>query len=107
MAQIADTLRILRAVADVSDAYADRADGETGPPPTVDAIAAHLLLANDSDRGDLEESLYAYSQLETPLVDVVSAKGEPTHYVLTDAGIAMVAAADAEPLVDADPDDAP
>ena len=89
-------LRILRAVADVSDAWG--AETDQGPPPTVDAIATKLELATESDRADLEESLHAYSQLEEPLVDVISAKGQPPHYVLTEAGIAFLAAAD-------DPDD--
>lgn len=88
-------IRILRAVADVSDAWGNKADGTVdGPPPTLDAIAKALELVSESDIGDLEESLHAYSQAETPLVDVVSAKGSPVHYVLTEAGIDLVAAAD-------------
>lgn len=94
-------LRILRAVADVGDAHA--AETNPGPIPSLEAIAIHLELATDSDRGDLEESLHAYSQLEEALVEVVSVKGEPPTYVLTEAGLAMVAEADA---ADADGDDA-
>lgn len=87
-------LRILRAVADVSDAWGTANDTSSGNPrPTVDAIAQHLGLATESERADLEESLHAYSQLEPPLVDVVTVKGQPAHYVLTEAGIALVAEA--------------
>jgi hypothetical protein len=85
-------LRILRAVADVSDRHADEQD--PGPIPSLEAVAAHLELASDGDRGDLEESLYSYAQLDEPLVEIVSVKGEPVTYVLTEAGLALVAAAD-------------
>lgn len=85
-------LRILRAVADVSDAWGGATD--PGEPPTLDAIARKLELASESDRGDLEESLYAYAQLDVPLVEIDSGKGKPTQYVLTEAGIALVEEAD-------------
>lgn len=95
-------IRILRAVADVSDRWG--AEEPEGPPPTLDAIAKALELVTESDIGDLEESLYAYSQAEEPLVEVVSVKGEPVQYVLTDAGIALLG--DAEADAEADGDDA-
>lgn len=114
-------LRILRAVADVSDAHA--AEIDPGPAPTLDAIAKQLELVSETDIGDLEDSLYSYSQLEAALVEVVSVVGEPVTYVLTDAGIDMVGADDDDPTGepelladeldsretadDADPDDAP
>jgi hypothetical protein len=86
-------IRILRAVADVSDAHANEID--PGPPSSLDAIAAHLELATEGDRSDLEDSLYGYANLEEPLVEIVSTKGSPPTYVLTEAGLDMVAAADA------------
>lgn len=85
-------LRILRAVYDAGAARV--ADINPGPPPTLDVIAARLELATESDRGDLEHRLYHYSQLEEPLVSVLSAKGSPVEYALTDAGEAMVAEAE-------------
>lgn len=87
-------LRILRAVADVDDAW--EGGDRDGPAPTLDAIARKLELASESDRGDLEESLYAYAQLEEPLVEIDSGKGQPTTYGLTEAGIGLVAEADAK-----------
>lgn len=93
-------LRILRAVYDllVEAGVADE-KGEPAPPITLDAIAARLEIANESDRGDLEESLYGYSQTDPPLVKVISEKGSPVTYVLDTAGLDMVDVADAvEPL---------
>lgn len=97
-------LRILRAVFDVCEAHVD-AD-PPGPPSTLDAIAQNLELATESDRADLEESLHAYSQLEEPLVEILSAKGSPVEYVLTEAGDALVDEAEEDDaVVDvADPD---
>lgn len=86
-------LRILRAVFDVGAERVDEAN--PGPPPTLDVIALRLELANESDRADLEDSLYGYSQLAEPLVDILSAAGSPVEYALTPAGEKAVE--DAEP----------
>jgi hypothetical protein len=99
-------LRILRAVVKDVD---PEIDVELIVWPSLDEIAITLELASESDRGDLEESLYAYSQLEAPLVEILSVKGEPVRYALTPAGFELVAAAtdapeDDEDDADADPD---
>lgn len=96
-------LRILRAVYDLlTEAGVADEKGETFPPLTLDAIAARLELASESDRGDLEESLHAYSQADPPLVKVISAKGSPVTYVLDTGGFDLVDEADvkgeAEPI---------
>jgi hypothetical protein len=87
-----DTLRlhILRAVADVSDTHANEID--PGPPSTLSVIAEYLERTTESDISDLEDALYGYA--EQGLVEVVRVKKEPPTYVLTEAGIAAVAAAD-------------
>jgi hypothetical protein len=99
-----DTLRIriLRAVADVSDAHA--AEIDPGPPSSLDAIAAHMDIVNESERADLEDALYGYAGLDEPLVELVSVKGSPLTYVLTEAGIAAVAAADEAAAAEDEPD---
>ena len=94
-------LRILAAVAANVDAETEAVLIQW---PTLDEIATALELASESDRDDLEESLYAYSQLETPLVDVVSVKGEPVRYALTPAGAAILAQAESGDDEDADDD---
>jgi len=93
-------LRILRAVADVDDAWGAGEPGSTdgAPPPTLDAIARKLELVSESDIGDLEESLYTYAQADPLLVEIISEKGQPPQYTLTDAGNAMVDDAPAEPI---------
>jgi hypothetical protein len=93
-------LRILRAVADVSDVHAE---DPPGPPPTVDAIARHLELVAEQDISDLEDALYTYA--EQGLVEAVTTKRQPKTYVLTEEGIAIVAAADAEDAEDEPSDD--
>lgn len=97
-------LRILTAVFDVCEAHVE-AD-PPGPPSTLDAIAQKLELATEHERGDLEESLYAYSQLDEPLVEILSAPGSPVEYVLTEAGDALVDEAEDQDAGDddADPD---
>jgi hypothetical protein len=99
-----DTLRIriLRAVADVSDAHA--AEIDPGPPSSLDAVAKHMDIVNESERADLEDALYGYAGLEEPLVELVSLKGSPLTYVLTEAGIAAVAAADEAAAAEDEPD---
>jgi hypothetical protein len=89
-------LRILRAVADVSDRHADEHD--PGPPSSLDAVAAELERVSESERSDLEDALYGYR--EQGFVEIVSTKGVPPTYVLTEAGLALVAAADEEADVD-------
>ena len=96
-------LRILRAIYDVGAERVDEVE-EPGPPPTLDAIAIRLELATESDRSDLEESLYAYSQLDEPLVSVLTAAGAPVEYVLTEAGEALVMAADEDEPDEGDDD---
>jgi hypothetical protein len=91
-------LGILRAVADVNAAWSVETDD--GPPPTLDAIAARLGTEGESDRADLEDTLYGYAGGEAPLVELVSAKGRPPHYILTEAGIALIAAAEQEQATD-------
>ena len=81
-------LRILAAVYDVEVA-ADQAE-DPGPAPTLDIIARALEIAFEKDRGDLEDSLYSYSQSDPPLVEVRSVVGEPVTYHLTDAGTELV-----------------
>lgn len=85
-------LRILGAVYDLEvelDEATQRGEPE-GAVVTLDAIAARLELESESDRGDLEESLHSYSQLQPSLVDVVSAVGAPVTYALTEAGTTLV-----------------
>lgn len=95
-------LRILRAVTANIDVETEAVLIQW---PTLDEIATALELASESDRGDIEESLYAYSQLETPLVDVVSVKGEPVRYALTPAGAELIEAAVLAPADDEGEDD--
>jgi hypothetical protein len=80
-------LRILSAVYDLEVGY-DQA--EPGPAPTLDNIARALEIAFEKDRGDLEDSLYSYSQADPALLEVVSIVGEPVTYKLTDAGVELV-----------------
>lgn len=96
-------LRILTAV----DALETELEADTfGLPLTLDAIAVRLELATEHERGDLEESLYRYSQLDAPLVEVVSVAGEPVTYQLTQAGADLVSEAeeDGDDADDPDPD---
>lgn len=106
LAALAEDLRRLnlRAVAEVDDAYSNVVGTglAAGPPPTLDAIAAHLGLVGDTLRGDLEDALYHLAESDvTPegaLVELDSGKGKGKHapwYGLTEAGIAYLAAADA------------
>jgi hypothetical protein len=91
-------LRILDAVNDVGARWSDPV--EPGSPPTLDAIATFLGIESESDRQDLEESLYAYAGPQgegevagEPFVEIVTGKGHPPHYVLTAHGLALVGAA--------------
>lgn len=81
-------LRILAAVYDLEVAH-DQPD-DPGPAPTLDNIARALEIAFETDRGDLEDSLYGYSQLDPALVEVRSIVGEPVTYHLTEAGTELV-----------------
>ena len=99
-------LKILGAVYDLQVEHDAIEEGtEPGPAVTLDVIAGRLELATENDRGDLEESLYSCSQLEEPLVEVISTKGQPVTYGLTDAGVDLVDAARARPAADPDEDD--
>ncbi len=95
-------LRILGAVNQVGIAWERDIDA---PAPTLDAIASVLQLATDNDRFDLEESLYAYSQAEPPLIDIVKAKHQ-TRFVVTPAGIDLIVAGQVD-AVDEGPEDEP
>lgn len=101
-------LRILQTVDDLeTELEAAVATAEVAQLVTLDAIAIRLELATEHERGDLEESLYGYSLLEEPLVEVVSVAGEPVTYQLTQAGADLVSAAeedDGEDAGDPDPD---
>lgn len=80
-------IRILTAVDDLNDELLDAT--EAGRPTTLvtlDAIAVRLEFATEHERGDLEESLYRYSQLEEPLIEIKSVAGEPVTYDVTEAG---------------------
>ena len=92
-------LRILRTIHDI---FAPRveADGVMATSPTLDELAIALEFATESDRGDLEDSLYGYAEGDEPLVLLISAKGEPVRYALTDAGHALVDENAAQPLLD-------
>lgn len=92
-------LRILRAIHDI---FAPRveADGVLAQSPTLDEIAVALELANESDRGDLEDSLYGYAEGDDPLVLLISTSGEPVRYAITDAGHALVDETAAQPSVE-------
>ena len=93
-------LRILGAVYDLE---VERDDPATeGPEVTLELIAKRLEFATDSDRGDLEDALYGYSQTEPPLVEVESGTGHSPYYSLTDAGTDLVDKARAEDLPAAD-----
>lgn len=95
-------LRVLGAVFDLE---VDRDDPKVeGPEVTLELIAQRLELATDSDRGDLEESLYSYSQLEPALVEIESGTGHSPYYSLTDEGIDLVDRARTDPDDDADDD---
>lgn len=84
-------LRILGAVYDLLvDAGQAEERGDVAGPITLDAIGVRLEVVGESDRFDLDESLHAYSQLETPLVEIHSEKGSPVTYVLTAAGLDLV-----------------
>lgn len=96
-------LRILRAVYDVGAARLDKAN--PGPPPTLDVIAQRLEFAMESERGDLEDSLYHYAELPEPLVTILSVKGSPPEYVLTEAGETLVLGAEADAQTSGDDQD--
>jgi hypothetical protein len=81
-------LRILAAAYDIEVAH-DQAE-DPGPAPTLDIIARALEIAFEKDRGDLEDSLYSYSQVDPPLIEVVSVVGEPVTYRLTEDGTELV-----------------
>jgi hypothetical protein len=97
-------LRILRAVYDVCDERTVDPPAEPGPPPTLDVIAQRLELANESDRADLMDSLAGYSQLDEPLIEIVSVVGSPVEYLITKAGEKIVEEAEPDDEASAEPD---
>lgn len=88
-------VKILGAVADAGDLWAD--GNSSGPPPTLDAVAQRMGLSTEDQRADLEDALYNLAIAPVndgdpfAMVEVVTGKGQPPHYVLTEAGIAWLA----------------
>lgn len=97
-------LRILRAIDELQAELETAAEAGQVLRLTIDAIAIRLEYATESDRSDLEDSLYRYSQLEAPLVEVVSVTGEPVTYQLTQAGADLVSEAEEDGGEGDDPD---
>lgn len=94
-------LKVLGAVYDLE--LERDAEHEPGPPVSLELIARRLDVATDNDRGDLEESLYRWAQVDPALVEIVHAVDEPVTYHLTVEGTLLVDG-DRNPTVASDDD---